>query len=88
MNVGEWLAAQLKPKHDPGAYIGIDDKPMVEIAPHCYLNLTAYEEGYGQSKPRIVSGEYIQNVPIGNSLTPWREWLSEHDGWRAKRSWE
>jgi hypothetical protein len=42
MNVGEWLA-KLKLKHDPGEYIGIDGKPMVEIAPHCYLNRTAYE---------------------------------------------
>lgn len=85
MNVGEWLKMQLKPKYDSGAYIR-DGLEMMEIAPHCYLNIEASKAGLGQAKAR-VKGVAI-NVPIGNSLTPWREWLSEHEGWAPRRSWK
>jgi hypothetical protein len=81
MNVGEWLMLQA------ARLMGVDDKEMIEIAPYCYLNRTAYEAGFSQAVARNVKGEAIPNVPIGNSLTPWREWASEHNGWRAKRSW-
>ena len=84
MNVGEWLRMQVKAII---SYVGIDGEEMVEIAPFCYLNRTAYDAGYSQSKPRVVSGEYIASVPIGNSLTPWREWGTEYEGWKAKRSY-
>jgi hypothetical protein len=80
MNVGEWLRMQAN------QLLGIDNEEMVEISPFCYLNRAAYDAGL-TSMAINVRGEAILNVPIGNSLTPWREWLpNEHDGWRVKRS--
>lgn len=52
-----------------------DDIEMVEIAPGCYLNRTAFDLGLHKFKTRMVaSDEGPKNVPIGNSLTPWRKW--------------
>jgi hypothetical protein len=84
MNVGEWLAIQAQ---SVLGYVTVTTGDWVEIAPHCYLNREAYDAGISTSIPRNLKGEAIPNVPIGNSLTPWREWGSENDGWRAKRSW-
>lgn len=82
MNVGEWLALQAQ---NVVGYVSRpypkEDDDMVEIAPYCYLNRAAYDAGISTSIPRNLKGEAIPNVPIGNSLTPWREWGSEHEGW-------
>jgi len=88
MNVGEWLA-QYMPKRLPSVYRRPhDNEDMIEIAPGCYLNRTAYDAGYAEPVARNIKGKIIDNVPIGYSLTPWRMWLeNEHDGWIAKRSW-
>ena len=81
MNVGEWLLTQAN------RLLGVDNEEMVEIAPFCYLNRTAYNAGFGQARVS-VKGQAVTNVPVGNSLTPWREWLpNEHDGWKPKQSW-
>jgi hypothetical protein len=87
MNVGEWLTMQgLRLKERIGL-LGIDNEEMVEIAPYSYLNRSAYDEGLSKAVPRNLKGEAVPNVPIGNSLTPWREWISDSEVWRAKRSW-
>lgn len=91
MNVGEWLA-KFKPQREPSSYKRPhDNMDMIEIAPECYLNQVAYEAGYDEPRVRAVSGEVVQNVPIGNSITPWRTWckneLNGVDGWERKWSW-
>lgn len=68
--------------------LGVDNEEMVKLAPFCYINRSAYDAGYGEAKARSTKGEAV-NVPIGNSLTPWREWLpNEHDGWVTTQSWK
>jgi hypothetical protein len=88
MNVGEWLA-QYMPHRPPTTYRRPhDNEDMVEVAACCYLNRTAYDAGYAEPVARSVQGKVIDNVPIGNSLTPWRIWLlAEGNEWTRKWSW-
>lgn len=100
MNVGEWLAMQAasiiglgsvaSPKSVSVAYTRPhDNAAMIEISPNCYLNKAAFEAGIHKMKVRVITdSDAPLNVPVGNSLTPWRIWLEkEGKEWSAKWSW-
>lgn len=57
-------------------YLRPDGHEMIQYEPHKAVNRGAYELGI-LNMAQSASGASVQNVPVGNSLVPWRAWLED-----------